>query len=310
MAKTLRGIDPQQAVPSRPRVLIEGRGGVGKTWGSLEFPSVYYIDTEGGANRKHYRDKLTKAGGKYFGPEQGSQDFETVLEEIITLATVQHDHRTLVIDSYSKLEGIKVNQVNDAMVKDGKSVEFNADKKGAYKFSRRLISWIDRLDMNVILICHEKDKWQNGKVVGQTFDGFDKLEYELDLCLRIVKNDDDDRRAIVMKTRLEEFPDGSSFPWSYKEFSKRYGKDAIEANASPIEMATPDQVGRLTTLLELLKVPDDTSGKWLDKARVERFEDMDTATIGKCIAYLEAKIPKIGNDNPKLPKAAAKPKEI
>lgn len=292
MARTLKAIDPQQAVPARPRIVIFGRGGVGKTFTSIDFPSVYYIDTEGGANRQQYRDKLSKSGGVYFGPEQGSQDFETVIDEVITLATIEHKYRTLVIDSYTKLEGIKVQQVNQSLVSDGKSVEFSADKKGAYKFSRRLVNWLGRLDMNVILICHEKDRWQNQQVVGQIFDGFEKLEYELDLCLRIVKTGML-RNATVMKTRLEEFADGSSFPWSYKEFAKRYGQDVMEKSATPIVPATADQVARLKTLLELLKVPEDTSDKWLNKAGVEIFDEMDTATIQKCIGFLEAKIPKM-----------------
>ena len=65
----LRAVDPKAASPSKPKILIFGKPGVGKTWTSLDFPSVYYIDTEGGADLNHYTDKLKKAGGVYFGPD-------------------------------------------------------------------------------------------------------------------------------------------------------------------------------------------------------------------------------------------------
>ena len=45
----LKAKDPVNAEPSKPKMLIFGKPGVGKTWGALDFPSCYYIDTEGGA---------------------------------------------------------------------------------------------------------------------------------------------------------------------------------------------------------------------------------------------------------------------
>ena len=40
--------------PKKPKILISGPAGVGKTWVSLDFPSVYYIDCEQGAERDRY----------------------------------------------------------------------------------------------------------------------------------------------------------------------------------------------------------------------------------------------------------------
>ena len=99
----LRAVTPKAAEPSKPKMLLYGRPGVGKTWASLDWPSVFYIDTEGGADLAHYTDKLERAGGVYLGPEQGSLSFETVMEQVQALATEQHLYRTLVIDSISKL---------------------------------------------------------------------------------------------------------------------------------------------------------------------------------------------------------------
>jgi hypothetical protein len=284
-ARTLRGTDPKAAKPSRPKILIFGRPGVGKTWSSIDFPSVYYIDTEGGANRDHYTDKLKKAGGAYFGPEHGSLDFDTVIEEVTSLATVKHAYRTLVIDSFSKLYANKAFEAAEVVGDD-----FGKDRKEANKPTRKLIRWLNKLDMNCILICHEKEKWSNKEVVGQTFDGWDKLEYELDLTLRIVKTGNS-RTAFVAKSRLQEFPDGANFPWSYTEFAKKYGRDVIEAVHVPIIPASDAQVKELRDLVALLKVGDEVTQKWKEKAGVEDFTEMDGETIVKCIAHLRSKLP-------------------
>jgi hypothetical protein len=284
--RALRGKDPKTAKPSKPKILIFGKSGVGKTWGSLDFPSVYYIDTEGGANRDHYTDKLKKAGGLYFGPEQGSLDFDTVIEEIITLATVKHDFRTLVIDSFTKLYQ---NRAAEAAEKGGD--DFGRDKKEANKPTRKLLRWLGKLDMNCILICHEKVMWKGGEVVGETFDAWDKLEYELDLAFQIIKTGAT-RKARVTKSRLTEFPEPSTFDWSYAEFAKRYGQEVIEAASVPMAAATPEQVNTITTLIEVLRVPSEITDKWMEKAGVETFAEMDTDTIQKCIDALTAKLPK------------------
>lgn len=290
MARTLKGTDPKEAKETKPKVLVFGKPGVGKTWTSIDFPSVYYIDTEGGANLSHYTDKLKKAGGAYFGPEQGSLDFDTVIEEVVTLATVSHGYRTLVIDSYSKLFNTCIDATAERMKREGKKVEFGVEKKEAISHTRRLIRWFDKLDMNVILICHEKDKWQNGEVSGQTYDGWDKLEYELHLALQIVKQGAA-RKARVVKSRLTQFPDATTFEWSFPEFAQRYGRDVIEAAAVSVKVATDEQVNTLKTLIDVLKVDDNLIEKWKEKAGVQTFAEMDTDTIQKCIDFLTVKLP-------------------
>lgn len=293
MARTLGGRDPKAAKPTKPKIVVFGKPGVGKTWASIDFPSVFYIDTEGGANREHYTDKLKTAGARYFGPEDGSLDFDAVVEQIITLATIQHTYRTVVIDSFSKLYNATAAMAAERLsLKDGKAGdEFGRDKKEANKPTRKLINWITKLDMNVILICHEKTLWANGEQVGVTPDMWDKIEYELDLVLSVTKQGSS-RKARVTKTRIEQFPDGTIFDWSFKEFAARYGQDIIEAAVTPISSASSDQVNQLKTLVELLRVTPDIIEKWLTKAGVDGFEEMDSETIQKCIDFLKNKLPK------------------
>ncbi len=288
-ARKLRGVAAKEVKPSKPKMLVFGKPGVGKTWTALEFPKVYYIDTEGGADLNHYQDRLRNAGGMYFGPEQGSRDFDTVLEEVITLATVEHGYQTLVIDSYSKLFLSCVSESEEKLRKEGKKVEFGVEKKDAVNKTRRLVRYLDKLDMNVLLICHEKSKWSNGEEVGQTFDGWDKLEYELHLALRIEKLGKG-RTARVTKSRLEHFPESDVFPWSFNEFAERYGRDAIFAPVVTTKLATPEQVAELTRLLGVVLVPPEILDKWRTKAGIEDWNEMDADTIEKCIAFCKARL--------------------
>lgn len=286
----LGAVAPKAAEPSRPKITVFGKPGVGKTWGALDFPSVYYIDTEAGADLAHYTDKLEKSGGVYFGREQGSQDFATVIEQVKLLATETHPYKTLVIDSLSKIYNLEVNKEAEKFATknpDAKS-DYGASKKPAIRLSSTLIRWLDKLDMNVILICHEKAEWANGEQIGFVPDSHDKLEYELHLCLRIVK-EGESRKAYVKKSRLKEFPDGSKFDWSYNEFSKKFGKQVLEADAKQIILATPEQVKELNDLLEVIKMPDGDTDKWLKKANVETFSEMNSDQISACINFLKNK---------------------
>lgn len=284
----LKAIDPKAAEPSKPKILIFGKPGVGKTWTALDFQSVYYIDTEGGADLQHYTNKLKASGGAYFGPNEGSLNFDDVIEQVQALGTVKHHYRTLVIDSISKLYNTAAAEAAERGGDD-----FGRDKKEANKPMRRLINWLNRIDMTVILIAHEKPLWGgNGRdreVIGETFDCYDKLEYELHLCLQVTKNGTN-RNARVKKSRLVGFPDAESFPWSYAEFAKRYGKDVIESDVKQITLATPEQLAEVKRLTDLLKIPQDDINKVFLKHSVTAFDEMDTDTINKLIGGLKSKL--------------------
>lgn len=286
----LKAVTPKAAEPSKPKVLIFGKPGAGKTWGALDFPRCYYIDTEGGANLAHYTDKLEKAGGMYLGPEHGSNDFKVVLEQVQALAVEDHPYKTLVIDSVSQL--INVETADEAERLGDKDV-FGASKKPAVAHMRRLVNWLQRLPMNVVLIAHEKTEWGLVKgtrtEIGATFDAWDRLAYELHLIMNIVKSGNT-RSAKVGKSRLLGFAEGTSFPWSYEQFAQRYGRDVIEADAAPIMMATPAQIAELQGLLERVRMPEDWLDKCLKKGMAESLADMDAANTAAMINMLKSKL--------------------
>lgn len=284
----LKAVAPKTAEPSKPKILIYGKPGVGKTFTALDFPSCYYIDTEGGALQAHYTDKLAKSGGVYFGPDQGSIDFDTVIEQVQALATEKHPYKTLVIDSISKMFNTAISVEAERL---GDKNQFGADKKPAVSKMRRLVNWLSRIDMNVILISHEKPEWgmdSKGQRVeiGATFDCWDKLEYELDLCLNIIKSGPA-RSARVRKSRLLAFPDALSFQWSYKDFASLYGEAVIQKQSTQITLATEVQLKEITNLLNVVKLPDGQVDKWLSAAQVDSWEEMSTERIAKAIDHIK-----------------------
>lgn len=290
MATKLKAVDPKTAEPSKPKVLVFGKPGVGKTWTSLDFPSVYYIDTEGGADMAHYTDKLKKSGGAYFGVDQGSLSFDSVLEQVEALATEKHQYKTLVIDSISKVFAMEIANEADRL---GDKDAFGASKKPAIQYMRRLVSWLTRMDMNVILVAHEKDLYgldekKQRNVVGVTYDAWDKLEYELHLCLNIFKMAGQ-HKARVTKSRLLGFKDADVFEWSYDAFAERYGREVLEGVVKQVVVATPEQLAIMDDLLERVKLPDGQVEKWFKAANCESFEEMDSDKVAAIIKLINDK---------------------
>lgn len=281
---------PGEVKPTKPKVLISGESGIGKTTFALEFPRPYLFDTEAGATRQQYQEKLKKSNGAYFGKEEGSQDFKTVIEETKQLCTNKHSYLTAIYDSFTYLYMLEA-----AIAEADKGSDFGRDKKMANIPTRQLISVLEKLDMNILLICHSKDKWERknagGKEqiinVGSTFDGYDKLEYILDLWIEIMKGG---KTFLVRKSRISSFIQGDSYPLSYDKFAELYGKDVMEAESVPTVLSTPEDIARLKKLVEGLKVEQETVDKWLTKCGVESFEEMSQEQIRSLIGFCEKKI--------------------
>lgn len=289
----LRAKPPKHVKPKKPKILIYGTPGAGKTWGALDFPGVYFIDCEGGASLDHYQTKLEASGGMYLGPDDGANEFATVLDQVHSLAMQKHNYRTLVIDSFSKLFATEIAVELERLEKISRDLSktFGAEKKPAITKTKQMIRWFDRLDMSVILICHEKALWHNGDQIGVTFDGWDKLEYELDLTMQIVKQGNA-RKARIGKCRLEQFRENEFIDWNYRTFAERYGVEVIESDSTPVAPATAEQIRVVTELAELVKLDEEMQLKWFEAAGVTAWGQMDGERIQKCIDHLAAKLPK------------------
>lgn len=286
----LKGRTPTEIVPGKTKGLIFGASGVGKTWFTLSFPKPYYFDTEGGADLKHYQERLKAAGGLYLGPTDGTLDFAFLIEQMQALATEKHDYKTLIIDSITKLyQSTIANEAERLGEKDA----FGASKKPAIANMRRLVNWATKLDMNIWFVAHEITEWGlvNGQrqEVGKVPDVWDKLIYELHLTLLAQKRGTA-RVAIVKKSRLAGFPDGESFDLDYANFAERYGKDYIEAESKNIVLASAEQVKMINQLLDVVKVTAEETEKILRKASAEQWEELSDEQAAATIAWLKKKI--------------------
>lgn len=291
MASKLKAVDPKSAKPSKAKILIFGDSGVGKTFGALDFPQPYYMDIEGGASQGQYTDKLKASGGAYFGVDEGAQDFNEVLDQVKALATEKHGFKTVVFDSITKLFNLEIARENERLLSQNKKDEFGSSKKPAVKYMQRLIAWLQRMDMNTVLIAHGKAEWGKAsdgtrEEIGKTFDCWEKLIYELDLTLEIFKVGQK-RMARVKKSRLVGFPDAEVFPWSYAEFAKRYGETALTEAVQEIKLASEGDLTELYGLMTQKKTTEEEKEKWLSAAKVSTFEEMDAEKVAKLIKHLK-----------------------
>lgn len=281
----LRGKKPNSE-NQRLRMLLSGPAGVGKTTAAIQMPKPYIIDCERGAQNPEYTKKIIAAGGEIFEPA----DMHDIIKEVRELMAGGHDFLTVVIDS--------ITAPYHALGDEGErkvGTEFSKNyKQYADKFVRRLVHLLTVIDMNVVVIAHEKAKWGKDakgdpSVLGVTFDGYQKLDYMFDLYLQLSKDEKRKRKAFVEKTRYEQFPDGDSFEWSYSELARRMGDD-LTRDVHAIELATPEQVARLEFLMAPL-TGDQTKAWGIDKALkgVESIADLTAERIAAAIAFIEKK---------------------
>jgi len=275
----LRAVKPE-SIQKRLKALFYGGAGAGKTTAAINFPRPYLIDTEKGATNDQYIKQLQKSGGVVFQ----TSDFDELVTEVKALLTEKHEYKTLIIDPLTMLYN---DLLDKSALKNG--TEFGRHYGEANKQMKHLLNLLLRLDMNVIITSHAKNEYgHNLSVLGQTFDCYKKLDYLFDLVFEIQKRGAD-RIGIIKKSRIETFPDGEAFPFSYQEIAKRYGKDVLERDAVAEKLASKEQIGRLKMLIELYKEPDEIVQKWLDKANAATLDEINEEIILKLINHMESK---------------------
>lgn len=232
---TLRGKKPEERNP-RLKALLFGSAGVGKTTAAIQMPKPYVIDCEDGT--AHYGRIIEERGGLVFA----TNSIEEVITEVRTLMSTEHDFLTLVIDPFTALYDTELERGEKEVGSD-----FGRHYGFANKASKRLYHLLAELDMNVIVTTHSKNEYgDNMKVLGQTFDGWKRLDYLFDLVFCLDRDKAGKRFATVRKTRVEAFQDQSRFEWSYDALAERYGRDKLERKVAAIELPDEQLVASFT----------------------------------------------------------------
>jgi hypothetical protein len=265
-------------------MFIYGTAGAGKTTAAIQFPKAYVIDCERGTDQ--YDRQIIDNGGVVYQ----TSDMAEVIAEVKSLLTERHDYRTLVIDPITTAYNDLIDKCEQRV-----GADFGRHIQAANKEMKRLANLILALDMNVLVTAHAKKEYgDNMKVVGVTFDGWRSLDYWFDLVIEINrKKGAKDRMARIVKTRIPTFPDQEAFQWSYDAICERYDAATLDREAAPVAMATPEQVAEIKALLSVVRLPEGTTDKWLSKAGVETWEDMNAETLAKCIDYVKNRLPTV-----------------
>jgi hypothetical protein len=288
----LKGKKPE-IKEKRLKMFVYGEAGIGKTVAALQFPNAYIIDTERGTD--FYAKQIVKTGSVVLQ----TLNPDDIKAEIKELLITKHKYKTLIIDPITQIYNAvqeKWTRIFEKNAKNEKEKEIQdfgmrywGKVKGEFKALQRMLL---ALDMNVIVTAHQKDVYGTGfSKVGVTFDSMRGDDYLFDIIFRIEKKGKD-RVAVTVKERAlmdeQKFP--AEFEWSYDNFLKFYGKEIIEREATPIEMATDEDVIKLKELIEIVKIDDEIINKWLTKADADDFAEFTKAQIIKCIAFVEDKI--------------------
>lgn len=304
----LNAKSPEQ-VEKRLKMLVYGPAGVGKTTAAIQFPQAYIIDTEKGATL--YNDTINKAKSvvlQTLNPDE-------IKEELHSLLTEKHPYKTLIIDPITQVYNAtqeKWSRIFEKYAKSEKEEEVQdfgmrywGKVKGDFKGLQRIML---ALDMNVIVTSHQKDVYGTGfSKIGVTFDSMRGDDYFFDLVFQVERKNGE-LMAKTIKERAEigkqKFP--AEFAWSYDNFKKFYGAQIIEKEATPVAMATKEQVERVKKLTEIVKVDGETIQKWLTKADADEFSDLNSEQIIKVIQFLEKKVQSAIDNNIEIAKKKKK----
>jgi len=298
----LRG-KPAEKTHQRLKLLLIGPAGVGKTTAILQIPKVYLIDTEKGAT--HYDEIINQQKSHVWE----CNSLPDIVNEVRTLATEKHGFTTFALDTFTTAYDAEVDLME---AKWGNA--FGKHIAAANKEAKRLYNLITRLDMNVIMTTHEKNEYggdgDDRKIIGQTFDGWKKLDYLFDLVLYLKRNPKNkaQRLATVRKTRMDSFPDGEEFVWSYDNIINRFPAEMFHRQVEKAELATKKQIETLKKLMadltdqeitklkidKVIKNPDEIQDLEVDRILkgtllIEKYNDLKSGKVEAPLSAAEEK---------------------
>lgn len=271
---------------ARLKVLLYADKGAGKTHFCCSFPETYYIDTEGLEDYPHLVTMLKDNGGALVYLTEISE----IIKEVQELLSTKHHYKTLVIDSISFPYAWLAQAEQERLAKKSphtEGTEFGANLAKAKRLTFQLGILLSRLDMNVLVVAHEKAKFQDNKDMGKTFDINDKLAYSLGAVWNL-RLQGKIRKLFVEKSRYAELKTGDliDFDNGYKIIESLFGENIFVREVKVEPLAKPDQIKEFNRLIDLLKVPEEKVNKLLTNAKATSIEEISESYIKQAIDKL------------------------
>lgn len=278
--------------PNRFKAVVYGGPGSGKTHFCCSLPNVYYIDTENVLKYKHYvkmlKDNNSQAADLF--------DFGEIIAEVKELMTVKHDYKTLVIDSLSVPCSMLAQLEIERLVKVSKTsiegTEYAANTAKPKRYTLHLAMLLMRLDMNVIVVSHEKTKYSDGKEVGIISDLSEKMAHLLGTAIHFRPTSGYSKIAYFEKSRYPELPNKSCLPFDdgYEVLKERFGEDMFSREVVSEKFITAEQLKELKHFITVLNISDEICQKWLISAKCGSLDELNEVQATKFIDACKKKL--------------------
>jgi hypothetical protein len=267
--------------PQRLKLFMYGNYGTGKTYLALHFPGIAMIDPEKGAEPYRNVFKFDTL------PIDNTSSFQVYEDAIKYLGSCKHQYSTIICDPISMLWEVFLYHWSEIFKKrkqEGAGYRFdfyefqlkdyNTLKAEWKAFIRRLLA----LDMNIIAIAREKDKFKKGKgdnfleLVGQTFDAEKLTPYYFDTVIQLIL-EKGEFSAIIKKNRNNTLglPIEVPVKLTYENFKNAY--PSLNKAASPV-LVSEKMIEKFNSYVKELALPLDKVEKALQNYGVDNFDDL------------------------------------
>ena len=273
------------AGPPSERVimLLAGESGSGKSFFIANLKNALIFDTDIGGGLAYADARIRRNGSQRI--EVSS--YLDILDEITKRNTALDGITTLAIDHLSSLQQEANLRHNPKMESD-----YGKANEKATKEWRKIRELVRNRDFNLICTAHQKAKYEANQIVGQTTDASKNIEADMSIVIYLHKpaNNQPPSLARVQKWRRDPEDDRGLVPGTFlftmDEFLKIHGL-TMDGKRHEVSMAKPEQIAELTRLLEIVKLPEGVTDKWLSKAKAESWAELTEETIVKCLAHVQ-----------------------
>lgn len=275
---------------ARIKTLLYADKGAGKTHFCCSIPNTYYIDTEGLEHYPHLVGMLNENGGEIVYLAEITE----IIKEVQSLLSTKHSFKTVVIDSISFPYAWLAQMEAERLMKktpNTEGTEFGANIAKAKRLTFQLGILLSRLDMNVIVVAHEKAKFVDNKDAGKTFDINDKLAYSLGAVWNL-RLQGTHRKLFVEKSRYSELKTGEliDFDDGYNIIKELFGENIFMREINIEELITEQQINDLQHLFNILRISEEQVNKTLTIGGANSIEELTKAFAKQCIDRLLPKL--------------------